>query len=144
MPSANRTVTPFAEDIVRHEMCAFVPGYFQFIAETEVTVQSIIQFMRGMRVVVAVHPTDLYVYQRCVLARRVLCVCLACLCACVLAWLRARVCLLARLRASVRACLNDCLVAWLRACGRASNTNGGVVEAGGVVTAGGPGRMQGL
>ena len=69
MPSANRTVTPFAEDIVRHEMCAFVPGYFKFIAETEVTVQSILQFMRGMRVVVAVHPTDIFVYQRFVRGR---------------------------------------------------------------------------
>lgn len=75
MPSANRTVTPFAGDIVRREMCAFIPGYFKFIAETEVTVQSIIQFMRGMRVIVAVHPTDIFVYQKCVAYVFLFCFC---------------------------------------------------------------------
>lgn len=54
----------FAQDVVRGEMCAFVPGYFMFIAETKVTVQSVLHFMPGMRVVVAVHPSDAHVYGR--------------------------------------------------------------------------------
>ena len=55
---------PFHDEVVRGELCAFLPGYFQFIAETEVTIRSVVHFMPGMRVVVAVHPTDFPVYQK--------------------------------------------------------------------------------
>lgn len=55
---------PFNDDVSRGEMCAFIPGYFQFIAETEVTIKSVVHFMPGMRVVVAVHLSDFPVYQK--------------------------------------------------------------------------------
>lgn len=57
-------ITPFVETMARADMCAFVSGYFKFIAETEVTVLSILTFMPGMKVVVATHPGDFYVYQK--------------------------------------------------------------------------------
>ena len=55
---------PFHGDVTRGDMCAFIPGYFQFIAETEVSIQSVVHFMPGMRVVVAVHLNDFSVYQK--------------------------------------------------------------------------------
>lgn len=58
------TVTPFVEELVRADTCAFVPGYFKYINETEATVLSILTFMPGMRVVVPAHERDFYVYQR--------------------------------------------------------------------------------
>ncbi|CAM9634328.1 unnamed protein product, partial [Scytosiphon promiscuus] len=59
----NAAVTPFVK-IVRSDICAFIPGYFKFISETRVSVESIATFMPGMRVVVAVHPSDSHVYRK--------------------------------------------------------------------------------
>lgn len=64
LPPLDPAMTPFGKGILRGELCAFVPGYFQFIAETEATVQSVVHFMRGMRIRVAVHPHEFYVYNK--------------------------------------------------------------------------------
>ena len=45
-------------------MCAFVPGFFKYINETEATVLSVLTFMPGMRVVVPSHERDFYVFQK--------------------------------------------------------------------------------
>lgn len=54
----------FAVNITRGEMCAFVPGYLEFLAETNLTVSSIDLFMPGMKIAVTTHPIDFHVYNR--------------------------------------------------------------------------------
>ncbi|CAM9111525.1 unnamed protein product [Hapterophycus canaliculatus] len=50
--------------VLRGEMCGFLRGYFEFLAETEVAVSSILQFMPGMRVGIATYPRDYHVFNR--------------------------------------------------------------------------------
>lgn len=52
------------DDLVRGNLCAFVPGYFQFGRETQVSVRSIVHFMPGMRVVVPTHPNHFYAFNK--------------------------------------------------------------------------------
>lgn len=54
----------FAVNVTRGEMCAFVPGYLEFLAETNLTVSSINIFMPGMKIAVLTHPIDFHVYNR--------------------------------------------------------------------------------
>lgn len=56
--------TPFREDLLRGDICAFLPGHFRFIQETIVSVKSIVHFMPGMRTVVAVHPNHFYAFNK--------------------------------------------------------------------------------
>ncbi|CAM9442866.1 unnamed protein product [Ectocarpus sp. 4 AP-2014] len=48
----------------RGHMCAFLQGYFELLAETRVSVDSILDFMPGMRVAIATHPRDFHAYHR--------------------------------------------------------------------------------
>ena len=64
MIEETKTVTPFVRKLVRADMCAFVPGFFKYINETEATVLSVLTFMPGMRVVVPAHERDFYAYQK--------------------------------------------------------------------------------
>lgn len=54
----------FVQDVVRDRICAFVPGTASDVARTEVTVESILRFMPGMRVVVAAEASVLGAYER--------------------------------------------------------------------------------
>ncbi|CAM9423519.1 unnamed protein product, partial [Hapterophycus canaliculatus] len=56
--------TVHSGNVLRSEMCAFLRGYFEFLAETEVAVSSILQLMPGMRVGIATHPRDYHVFNR--------------------------------------------------------------------------------
>lgn len=51
-------------DVLRGDMCSFLRGYFEFLAETKVAVSSILRFMPGMRVAIATLPRDYHVYNR--------------------------------------------------------------------------------
>lgn len=57
-------VDGFPGGLKRTHICAFIPGYFEFLPETDITVSSIVQFMPGMRIVIATHPMDFHVYNR--------------------------------------------------------------------------------
>lgn len=63
-PVETKTITPFVQKLVRADMCAYVPGYFKHINETEATVLSVLTFMPGMQVVVPSHQRDFYVFER--------------------------------------------------------------------------------
>lgn len=54
----------FTKDVTRGQMCAFMPGYAVHLAETTVSVLSVLRFMPGMRVVVSAHPSDFDEYRR--------------------------------------------------------------------------------
>ncbi|CAM9729877.1 unnamed protein product [Scytosiphon promiscuus] len=55
---------PYGKDLVRGDLCAFMTGYFIFLAETEASVRSLAHFMPGMRVRVAVDPIYFSVFNR--------------------------------------------------------------------------------
>ena len=59
---------PFSGTLVRSNLCAFVAGRQDDLGHLEVTVRSIVQFVPGMRVVVAAADDCLDVYERCVLS----------------------------------------------------------------------------
>lgn len=61
---------PYTKDLVRGDICAFTTGYFVFLAETAVSVKSIVHFMPGMRVIVATDPAYFSVFNRWVNSRR--------------------------------------------------------------------------
>lgn len=46
------------------ELCAFIFGHDLFVSETFVTAKSIIHFMPGMRISVAVDPRHYWLYSR--------------------------------------------------------------------------------
>lgn len=50
--------------MTRGELCAVLPGYLEFFAEINVSVHSILDFMPGMRVVIATNVYDFHVYNR--------------------------------------------------------------------------------
>lgn len=54
----------FIGDIIRDNICIFIPGYFEFFHETRVGVASIETFMPGVRVAIATHPMDYHVFHR--------------------------------------------------------------------------------
>lgn len=54
----------YTDDIRRGQLCAFLPGYFEFLGESNLTVRSIQHFMPGMRVAVATSTLDFHVYNR--------------------------------------------------------------------------------
>ena len=58
------SLLPYTKDLVRGEMCAFMTGYFVFLAETEASVRSLQHFMPGVRVRVAVDPVYFSVFNR--------------------------------------------------------------------------------
>lgn len=60
---APATIT-YSGDITRGEVCAFLPGYFEFLPETRVSVSSVLHFMPGMRVGIATNPVDFQVFNR--------------------------------------------------------------------------------
>ena len=54
----------FTKDVTRGEICAFEPGYLEFLAETNHTVNSVLGFMPGVRVSIATSIYDFHVYNR--------------------------------------------------------------------------------
>lgn len=54
----------YSGDITRGEVCAFMPGYFDFLPETRVSVASVLHFMPGMKVGIATNPMDFHVFNR--------------------------------------------------------------------------------
>ena len=54
----------FIGNITYSNICIYVPGYFEFFHETQLTVNSIFAFMPGVRVVIATHPMDYHVFYR--------------------------------------------------------------------------------
>jgi len=54
----------FIGNITHGNICVYVPGYFEFFHETQLTVNSIFAFMPGVRVVIATHPMDYHVFYR--------------------------------------------------------------------------------
>lgn len=62
--STNPGLKPFFGDIVRGNICIFIPGYFDLFHETRVTMSSISTFMPGVTMVIATHPMDYHVFNR--------------------------------------------------------------------------------
>lgn len=54
----------FTKDTKRGEICAFIEGRADQVLQTDVTVQSILEFLPGLRVAVAVEPESLALYER--------------------------------------------------------------------------------
>lgn len=54
----------FTEDISRGQICAFLPGYFEFLAECRLSVVSILHFMPGIPVVVPTSQLDFHAFNR--------------------------------------------------------------------------------
>eukprot|EP00752_Nemacystus_decipiens_P010095 g8996.t1 len=54
----------FTQNVARGELCVFLPGHLEFLAETNVTVNSILQFMPGVRVSIATGIYDFHAYNR--------------------------------------------------------------------------------
>lgn len=54
----------FSHDLVRGDLCAFIGGSADELEQTTITVESIIEFMPGMRVAVAVEPDSFDAYDR--------------------------------------------------------------------------------
>ena len=52
------------ESVSLDEMCAFIAGYYEFYAETNVSVSSVLHFMPGMRVGIATNPGHFHVFNR--------------------------------------------------------------------------------
>ncbi|CAM9352251.1 unnamed protein product, partial [Ectocarpus sp. 13 AM-2016] len=61
---ADPSTTNFIGTTTHGHMCAFLQGYFELLAETRVSVASILDLMTGMRVAIATHPRDFHAYQR--------------------------------------------------------------------------------
>ncbi|CAM9650691.1 unnamed protein product, partial [Ectocarpus sp. 12 AP-2014] len=61
---ADPSTTQYIGTITRGDMCAFLQGYFELLAETRVSVASILDFMPGMRVAIATHPSDFHAFHR--------------------------------------------------------------------------------
>lgn len=54
----------FASGLVRGELCAFVSSGAEVIGETDATVRSVLTFMPGVRVAIAVSEKDFFLFQR--------------------------------------------------------------------------------
>lgn len=54
----------FVTNTSRGQLCAFIPGYLEFLPETNITVSSINLFMPGIKMAVATQPIDFHVYNR--------------------------------------------------------------------------------
>ncbi|CAM9163653.1 unnamed protein product, partial [Ectocarpus sp. 8 AP-2014] len=61
---ADPSTTQYIGTTTRGDMCAFLQGYFELLAETRVSVASILNFMPGMRVAIATHPSDFHAFHR--------------------------------------------------------------------------------
>ena len=60
----NSSGIPFIGDVRRGNICIFTSGYFDFFHETRLLVETIMEFMPGVKVAVATHPMDYHVYNR--------------------------------------------------------------------------------
>ena len=58
------TTMPFEGDLVRGDLCAFVSSSVQVIGETDATVRSVLAFMPGMRIAIAVVEKDFHLFHR--------------------------------------------------------------------------------
>lgn len=65
----NPATIPFIGDIIRENICIFIPGYFEFFHEVRIALATISTFMPGVRVVIATHPMDYHVFHRSVTCR---------------------------------------------------------------------------
>lgn len=61
---ASSASLPFTHELVRGDLCAFIGGRAGEVEQTRVTVESILEFMPGMRVAVAVEPESFDAYDR--------------------------------------------------------------------------------
>ncbi|CAM9820997.1 unnamed protein product [Ectocarpus fasciculatus] len=61
---ADPSITEYIGTTTHGHMCAFLQGYFELLAETRVSVASILDLMPGMRVAIATHPRDFHAYYR--------------------------------------------------------------------------------
>lgn len=55
---------PFVGGIERDNICAFIGSDFGLLEETEVSVKSVMEFMPGVRVAIAVAEEDLAVFEQ--------------------------------------------------------------------------------
>lgn len=56
--------TIFTEDIKHSQLCAFMPGYFEFLGESELTVLSVLHFMPGIQMVIPTSFMDFHVFNK--------------------------------------------------------------------------------
>lgn len=56
--------TKFGPSFARDRICAFLPGYLEFLRETELAVSSVLHFMPGMRIGIATSARDFHVFNR--------------------------------------------------------------------------------
>lgn len=68
-------MTPFTKGVTRGDICAFIYGFFVFLSEVSVTVESILHFMPGMRIAISTDPGHFSVYNRWVMPARVVLAC---------------------------------------------------------------------
>ncbi|CAM9279034.1 unnamed protein product, partial [Ectocarpus sp. 12 AP-2014] len=61
---SNHSTAVFVGSTTINQMCVFLRGYFDLLAETRLSVSSVLEFMPGMRVAVATHPRDFQVFNR--------------------------------------------------------------------------------
>lgn len=57
------TMTPFSKNLLRGNLCAFIPGYLNQRQYAKISVESVVRFMPGMRVAVAADPSEIAEYQ---------------------------------------------------------------------------------
>ena len=55
---------PYVNDITRGQLCAFMIGFAPFVRETQVSAESVAQFMPGMRIAIAAHAEDVSLFER--------------------------------------------------------------------------------
>lgn len=55
---------PYMQDVRRGQICAFITGHSFFVMETKVTVESVIHFMPGMRIVVVTQAEEVSIFER--------------------------------------------------------------------------------
>lgn len=61
---ADPTAIVYSGNTTRGQMCAFMPGYFEFLPELRASVASILHFMPGMRIGIATAPPDFHAFNR--------------------------------------------------------------------------------
>lgn len=62
--SARSADLSFTHDLARGDLCAFIGGNADELEQTSITVESILEFMPGMRVAVATEPDSFDAYDR--------------------------------------------------------------------------------
>lgn len=58
------TISPYVNDLVRGNLCAFIAGDVDEVDQVKVAVMSVLEFVPGMRVAVAAESEGFHSYQR--------------------------------------------------------------------------------